>query len=369
MVGAPERILLIRPSALGDVCRTASVLASLRRAFPSARIDWLVRDLFVDAVRAHPALTGVVAFPRDGLAGWWKPGGIAPALRWLRRLAEPRYDLVLDCQGLARSGIFTRATRAPRRLGDRAAAEFASLAYTQRVRTDPATHVVDRALEIARAAGAEPVPDARLFVPRDVLAPDPGLAGARYAVFAPTSIWAGKCWPADRFAALADRILSAGIVDRVAVVGAERERDAAAPITRRAGADPRILDLVGRTTIAELMRLIESASLVAANDSAATHMAVGFARPLVALLGPTDAALAGPYHRLDAVVQRVTEDDRLTRRACKDAGYGASLMRRITIDDAFAKAIEQVEPSERAGRADPGDASRPSPPRVGTSRS
>jgi len=338
----PQRILLIRPSALGDVCRSTPVLATLRAAFPAARIDWLVRDIFADAVRAHPALTGVVEFPRRDLARWWTPTGMGPAWRWLRSLREPRYDTVIDLQGLARSGLFALATRAPRRIGAADAAEFAHLAYTRRVRVDPSAHVVERALTIARALGAEPVHDPRLSIPPQTAHPEPSLRGASAAVFAPTSAWPGKRWPAERFAVLARRLLDTSAVERIAVVGAESERASIAPVLALARRESRVVDLVGRTTVAELMRVIESAALVVANDSAAMHVAVGLDRPLVALLGPTDPDLAGPWRRPDTVVQRAGADDRLTHRACKDAAYGALLMRRISVDDAFAKAIEQL---------------------------
>src|SRR5437763_17141743 len=56
----PQRILIIRPSALGDVCRSVPVLASLRRAYPEAEIDWLVQDTFAPAIEHHAALTGVI---------------------------------------------------------------------------------------------------------------------------------------------------------------------------------------------------------------------------------------------------------------------------------------------------------------------
>jgi ADP-heptose:LPS heptosyltransferase len=99
----PSRILIIRPSALGDVCRTVPVLASLRRAWPQARIDWLVQDTFMDAIWYHPALTAAVPFPRAGLSADVKRLRLGRVLGWMgRTLREPGYDLVLDCQGLGR---------------------------------------------------------------------------------------------------------------------------------------------------------------------------------------------------------------------------------------------------------------------------
>lgn len=319
------------------------MLVSLRRRFPEARIDWLVRDVFADAIRAHPDLSHALPFPRD----LWRrrtPRNAARMAQWLRELRTPRYELVIDCQGLARSGLFALATRAKRRIGDAAASEFAWLAYNVRVQTGGDAHVVDRALALAQAADASPIRDMRLYAPRAE-----GEAGAitipdePYALLAPTSAWPGKCWAAERFAELGRRLLEHGEVERIVLVGAASERGQIQALLDAVSDDPRFLDCVGATSIAELMRLIERASLVVANDSAAMHMAVGFDRPLVALLGPTSAALAGPYGRMESVVQVVTDADTLSHRACKDAAYGSSLMNRITVEHALSKALEQLE--------------------------
>ncbi len=266
---------------------------------------------------------------------------------FLASIAAPHYDLVIDCQGLIRSGVFSIASGAAKRIGDRHAAEFSWLAYTDRVRTDPKTHVVDQMLALANAAGAEPIADMRLYTPPDVVTPSSELQRDAYAVIAPTSAWPGKCWPAERFAELAKRLLDEGIVERIAIVGGGNERHQVEALTELSHNDSRVLDLVGQTSVGQLMHVIEHAALVIANDSAAMHMAVGFDRPLVALLGPTNAALAGPYGRLDCVAQVVTSDDRLTHRACKDAAYGASLMKRICVDTALERALEQVKRADR----------------------
>src|SRR5688572_7002593 len=102
----PARILIIRPSALGDVCRSVPVLASLRRAFPKSAIDWVVQDDFAAAISAHPALDETIRFPRARLANWWRnPRTAFEAVQWLMELKRRNYELVLDCQGLGRSGL------------------------------------------------------------------------------------------------------------------------------------------------------------------------------------------------------------------------------------------------------------------------
>src|SRR5688572_5807040 len=102
---APRRVLIVRPSALGDVARTVPALVAIRRSLPEARIDWLVQDTFADAIRHHPALTSVVEFPRDRFAKVARSPRAARDFReWSRVLRGGEYDLAIDLQGLFRSG-------------------------------------------------------------------------------------------------------------------------------------------------------------------------------------------------------------------------------------------------------------------------
>lgn len=338
----PERILIIRPSALGDVCKSVPVLASLRRAFPQARIDWLVQDSFAGAIAHHPALSEAVLFPRRDLGRTMRRARPGPSLRFLGDLRRRGYGLVFDMQALARSGIFAWATRAPRRVGFADARELGWLGASERYRVGQDLHSVDRMLELLRCAGVEPVADMRLYTgesERAWLHQDPALAGRRYAVVAPTSRWAGKRWPADRFARLTESLLGRGL-EAVAIVGSESERDQCAPLLELAARDPRVIDRVGRTTVGQLMALVESSSLVIANDSAVLHMAVGFGRPLVALYGPTRLDRVGPYGRSADVIQHVTSADRLDH---KDAALGRALMERITLDEVLSRSTHALD--------------------------
>ncbi|MCA9283301.1 MAG: glycosyltransferase family 9 protein [Phycisphaerales bacterium] len=344
----PDRILIIRPSALGDVCRSVPVLVSLKRAFPNAKIDWLVQDAFAPAVSAHPDLTTPILFERQAVAvkRWCR----ADARHKLRALFETlkrnKYDLVIDCQGLGRSGFFSLVTGAKTRVGYANAAEFGWLGVNKRVEVSREMHTVDRMLALVEAIGVKPFRDIRLYTPSEgQSSPDNRLAGARYAVIAPTSRWEGKRWPADRFAELADALLASNLVDTLAIVGGRHERDQCAPLIARAESDQRIVDLVGNTTIAQLMGVIERSSLVVANDSAALHMGVGFDRPIVALFGPTRIDRVGPYQRDADVIQPAAPPPSVSH---KNTSAGLELMRRITtkqvIDASLSRLAEPAAP-------------------------
>lgn len=317
------------------------MLASLRRAYPDARIDWLVQDSFVDAVRAHPGLTAAVPFPRHALGRSLRRGRIAELGAWIGALRVPAYDLAIDAQGLFRSGFLAWATGARCRVGHRAARELGWLFYTRRERGSERMHTVDRMLALVRDIGVEPVPDMRLYAPveeREAAAAEPQLTDD-FALFAPTSRWPGKQWPAERFAEVARRLLGEGLVGRVLVVGGGGERDQCAPLLALTSTDKRIIDLVGRTSIARLMALVERSAIVVANDSATLHMAVGFGRPLVALFGPTRVERVGPYGREADVLQHLEPGERLDH---KNASAGRAMMARITVDEVLGACSARI---------------------------
>lgn len=318
MTPTPDRILLIRPSAMGDVARTVPVLVALRLAFPRATIDWLVQDSFVDIVASHPALTRALPFPRREFSRWFARSQWMTLAAYLRSFARERYDLVIDAQGLARSAVIAWCTRAPIRVGHADARELGWLAYTRRVPGSIDDHAVDRMLSLVRSLGvpADSSPESlRLYTPphaRGFAHSHPALAGRRYVVLAPTSRWPAKQWPDDRFASLALRLSGQGTP--VAIVGATSERAQVHRCLELGARGNDVLDLVGSTSVAQLMDLIEHAALVVGNDSAALHIAVGFGRPIVGLYGPTRVQRVGPCGRSADTIQHVVPGEALDHK-------------------------------------------------------
>jgi lipopolysaccharide heptosyltransferase I len=337
----PTNILLIRPSALGDVCRTVPVVAALRVRYPNARIEWMVQQGFEDAVRYHPGVDAIVPFQRRALGTQILRGDLKETRSFLGSLRAKGYDLVIDAQGLARSAVFMWSTKAAVRIGYRQAQEGAWLAANRRVDAPRDLHTVDRMLRLAAAAGAEVSrPDMRLHADPEAVSQVIVEYPERTALIAPTSRWASKRWPDDRFAAIARGLLDRRLVERVIVVGAPGEREQCPACLALAAEHPRVTDRVGSTSVGMLMALISRAALVIANDSAAVHMAVGFDRPTVALFGPTGTARVGPYRRDDSVIQHRRPDDPIDHK--NDAN--AALMGRITTEEVLAKATAALSP-------------------------
>jgi lipopolysaccharide heptosyltransferase I len=297
----PQRILIIKPSAVGDVVHTLPILNLLRRRWPDAHISWLVTPACAGLLEGHPQLNEVILFERRRLASSWRdPWALAELLKLKRRLRRRRFDLVIDLQGLFRSGWLTWKTRAPVRVGFGNARELAWLAYTHRVLIeDDEQHAIERSLCVAEALGCGGGPVEFVFatqqVDREYVADQLRGIGP-YAVLLPGTNWPTKRWPAENFSALVGRFKERFGLASVIAGGPD-----VAPLAARIGAAAH--SLVGKTNLRELTALLENADVVIANDSGPMHIAAALGRPLVALFGPTNPVRTGPYARGDAVLR------------------------------------------------------------------
>lgn len=325
-----ERILLIKPSALGDVVHTVPVLAKLRRRYPNARIDWMLTPAIADLVGLHPGISNVILFDRRELGAISRPGrafaGIAGLARQLRRAD---YDLVIDLHGQLRSAFFTLCTRSPVRIGfDRprrsnrqterrlpasayrhgwtGARECSWLAYTHRIPVPTLeVHAVDRYLRLGDMLGFDDSPvDFSFPLPREAadaaqaLLSQFGLWGKPYVILAPGTVWETKRWRAEGFAEVAREFLNRGW--GALLVGSP---DESARCRQVAELCPGVCDVSGRTSISVLAALVAGARMSFTNDSGPMHLAVALDRPVVSVFGPTDDVWIGPYRRKDAVAR------------------------------------------------------------------
>jgi lipopolysaccharide heptosyltransferase I len=359
----PKRVLIVRPTALGDVARTVPVLATLREALPEARIDWLVAKAFADAVRHHPMLDNVVEFDRKELSRFGlSPSATRAGFRFAKLLRENQYDAVYDLQGLFRSGLFTRLSGARRRVGFANAREFAWLGYNARHRIDPTLHTVDRMLALLAADGLEPIHDMRLHL-ADADAQwlaefkqDHHIADAGYACIAPTARWGCKCWPIERFGQVARRMLDQGLAgDKLILLASPDERDRVLPIFETligdgpagsasggasGGGDLRDRVVFPTTSVGQMMALLSETRVLVCNDSAPLHIAVGFNRPVVAIFGPTDPATVGPYRRHTSVLR--PPEAELIKANYRKHMDDPTLISKITVDQVWQKLLDQM---------------------------
>ncbi|MCI0684246.1 MAG: glycosyltransferase family 9 protein [Gemmataceae bacterium] len=300
----PRRIVIIKPSALGDIVHSLPVLSALRRRFPQAHIAWAVNRVYRPLLENHPHLDALVPFDR-GRARNGIVAGILGFTRYLRRLQHERFDLAVDLQGLLRTGVMSLATRARARIGLASAREGAAWLYTHRIddRREQ-QHAVDRYWLVAEALGAASG-EKEFILPIDRQArrwaqellhgrPRPWLAvgvGAR---------WITKRWPPGHFAALTQRALD-NFGGTAIFVGAPDEAALAHEAAARLHGP--VVNLAGATDLRQLVALLAQADVMIANDTGPLHVAVALGRPVVAPYTCTQVVRTGPYGQLGRGVE------------------------------------------------------------------
>ncbi len=289
------RILLVKLSSFGDVLHALPTLEALRAAYPDAHITWLVETAYAPLLAGHPALDEVWLAPRlrprEFLSGP-NPARLRTLLTHLR--AQP-FDLVVDVQGLLKSAIWVALARSPRKVGYDRTRELSYLALTERVPPfDPEAHAVRRYLNLAHYLGAPPAPPRfrlNLDAAVDISALLPPGDDRPLAVLHPGARWATKLWPAASWATLAAHLHSRGL--RVAITGSAADQELVASIIGLTQTP--IINLAGRTSLAELAGVLRRAKLAVTTDTGAMHLAAALETPMVALFGPTAPWRTGPF--------------------------------------------------------------------------
>lgn len=304
---AAERIALVKPSALGDIVHALPILSAVRERFPSAHIAWVVNASYEPLLRGHPDLDAIVPFDRGSLKrGPW--AALQTVFAFRRTLLQSTYDLVIDLQGLLRSGLMTWATGAARRVGLSSAREGSRWFYTDVISVPDAKrmHAVDRYWKVAEALGVGDTPK-QFHLARNaeadawaetLLAP---LARPWIGVVAGAR-WTTKRWLPGHYQTLLQRTQDA-CGGSLLLVGAPEDRPDSATIAA-AQVGP-VLNLAGTTTITQLVALLRRVDLVVGNDTGPLHLGAALGRPVVAPYTCTRVDLTGPYGVSGGVQTRV----------------------------------------------------------------
>jgi heptosyltransferase I len=293
----PDRIAIIKPSALGDVVHALPVLSALRARYPDSHITWVVNKAYEPLLVGHPHLDATLPFDR----GMFKNGPLRATLYshgFANRLRKQRFDLVVDLQGLLRTGLMCAATGAVRKVGFADAREGAVNFYTDLVDVPDAgsIHAVERYLRVAGYLGAESRP-VRFVVPvrpEEQAAVEQDLAGLPrpWIAVAVGARWETKRWPPAAFAALLRRT-QAAFGGTVLFVGTADDSTPAQTIAARLTGPSR--DFTGKTCLARLVALLDDVDLMVANDTGPLHLAAALGRPCAAPYTCTKTARHGPY--------------------------------------------------------------------------
>ena len=329
-----KRILIVKPSSLGDVVHTLPLVHALKRNHPSCFIGWIVQKGFQGILQSDPAIDEIIPISIPSTSDPHAARGAfiraaSATLATLRRLRKGfknhPYDLVLDLHASFRSGLLGLTNPRGFRIGFRDAKELNTLFQHRLVGNNPDNrHAVDKNVAFAEYLECSTLPeDYRIVVdPKarkrvsEFLQESGVPEGARIVYANPAARWETKYWTEEAWAELADLLIEragaavvfSGSPDDVSYIRTISDRMKQRPIIA-----------AGRLNLAEAVALIEASNVYVGVDSGPMHIAAFAGTPVVALFGPTDPAKVGPYGEGHRVIRR-TELDCLAcrKRSCSD---------------------------------------------------
>jgi heptosyltransferase-1 len=284
-----SRILIIRPSSLGDIVHAMPIVYDLHRHRAGVEIDWVVEEPFTELVAMHRGVRRVipVALRR------WRRGVLARSTwlelrRFRRELKHQRYDAVIDLQEQIKGALIAWFARGPVHGPDRVSVRegTAALFYRHRYRINPQQHLIERCRQLAgKALGYAPVGPPRF----ELRVPELGdAAPTPYAVFVHATSRVDKLWPEPHWRALLEHF-SRGGMSVVLPWGSAEESARSGRLAR----DLRDAIVPVRQELPQMAALLAGAKLVVGVDTGLTHLAAALGTPTVALFTATDPRLAG----------------------------------------------------------------------------
>ena len=336
-----DRILIVKMSSIGDVVHSLPFLEVIKHNFPYAKIDWVVEEAALEILRDHPALNHIIVSRRKTWQKNLKKGfHVFSVTREARKLYKEirsvKYDIVIDLQGLFRSGLLVGLSRSEKKIGLSGAREGSGLFFTP-VPVNYEQHAVDRYLQIAESMGCDlslqqggriPVSDRdRERVKKLLEYPCSGIDRPIVAIN-PVARWDTKMWDPTRMGLLAEK-LQKELSCRIVFTGSQGDKALIESVLQNIEEKP--LNLAGKTTLKELACLYSQCRLMITADTGPMHIAAAMGCRVMAIFGPTDPIRTGPYGKGHVVVQSGADCAPCLKRNC-DA---MKCMDMISVDQCF----------------------------------
>lgn len=337
----PENILIIKLSAIGDVVHSLPLLEVIRKNFTQSKIDWLVEEDASQIIVGHPYLDHVIVSLRNSwqkrlLKGNGRSLVIQELISFLKELRGTEYDLIIDLQGLFKSGILTALSKGKRKIGMSGSREGGRLFLNERpVPVDYEQHAVDRYLKVAdyldckavKWKGKIPIFESDKKLVNELLGTEVAQERPIVAIN-PMAKWKTKLWEPERFAVLADR-LKDELSCEIMFTGSKGDQAIVEDILGKMKI--RSLSLAGRTSLKELAYLYTNCRAFVTTDTGPMHIAAAMGCPVIALFGPTAPWRTGPYGQGHKIVREEIDCSPCFKKRC---GH-MSCMKKITVDRVF----------------------------------
>ena len=341
-----SRILIVKPSSLGDIVHTLPMVHGLKRCFPGCHIGWIVQDVFAELLERDPAVDDVYPIhitstsdPQAARFVYWQAlkETITTLTSLRQQIKHAPYSLVLDLHASFRSGLLGRVNPGGNRVGFKDAKELNTFFQQQLITVpDDVQHALKKNLLFADHLGCQ-VSDDDFFMRcngddeqevQQFLAQQGMGKDSRIIYANPAARWQTKFWSIERWAELADLFFAKGMV--MALGGSRQDTAYIDSITRLMKSKP--LVAAGQFNLPQSLALIQRSALYVGLDSGPMHMAALSGIPVVALFGPTHPVRVGPY-RVEHRIVRAENIDCLEcrKRSCDHL----SCMKGISVETVY----------------------------------
>jgi heptosyltransferase I len=349
------RILVVRLGAMGDILHALPAVTALRAALdrnqPASWIGWAIEPQWSPLLCAEstglcergPQMPLVDHLHQVPAKAWarrpFSPSTLRGVLQLRSALRAQHYDICIDLQGAIRSAWIGRMANPSRMIGEAAPREpLARWFFRERIPTN-GVHVVEQALEVVNAVLKETLPYQAPALPLDPVAEtwcETWLAERgvdRFILMNPGAGWGAKCWPAERYAAVAAELADRGFATVVNIGPGESKLAHAFSARQNARAFP----MTG--TLGQLIACTRRASLCIGGDTGQLHLAAAHNIPVVGIYGPTNPARNGPYGTRAVVLRHPASKRDHTRRSEPETG-----LLTITVEDVVEAARAMLQP-------------------------
>jgi len=342
-----EKILFVKLSAIGDVIHCLPALESIKASLPSARISWVVEEMASNLLEGYPNIEKLYIFKRKSWLYMLKnplniPKVLAEFISFVKEIRGEKFDIVMDYQGLLKSGIITFLCKGMRKIGFKDAREFSHIFLDEKVETPPkeTIHALTRNFYLVRHLGIDSVTakwnfsleeeEKKISHKLESLGLDPT---EPFILIHPFAGWKTKLWSQHKFALLGDRIIEE-LGAHTLFTGGKEDIDYVEGIIYRMSNSG--FNLVGKTSLKELASLCKKCRAFISTDTGPMHLASAVQAPVIALFGPTAPWRTGPYGNRNIIIRKEIPCSPCFKKKCDSR----ECMKFITVDEVFQKVRE-----------------------------
>lgn len=316
-----DRVLIVLMGSVGDVVRALPVASALKEFLSEGQLGWVVESKSFGIVKDHPAIDQLFLFKREN--------GISAALNVIKEIRASGYNVVFDLQRHFKSGVFTFFSGAKRRIGfNRAnAKEFNWLFQTEQIEAQAQTFPkIQHYLKFLDLVNVPAPAQLNFGLQGKAQVPLSTKLPANYFLLVLGSSWESKDWPAEGYAKLVKLVLESG-QGEIVLSGGNKEKALAEELAR---ISPRIVNLVGQTSLEQLIAVISKARVCVGPDSGPAHIAAALNVKYVSLFGPTDPQRVAAYGMEPYVIRSAVGCSPCNRKVCP--GLNKICMRLISAE-------------------------------------